>query len=75
MTERTDFFFDNSSVFKLGPNAGASGVRAFAHFDTPTPLHSGWAWGQKYLEGGVIAVEATVGRGRVVLYGPEILFA
>jgi hypothetical protein len=73
MTERTDFFFDNSPVFKLGANAAAAGVRAFAQFDSPTPLHSGWAWGQKYLDGGVIAVEAKVGKGRVILYGPEIL--
>jgi hypothetical protein len=72
MRERTDFFFDNSPVFKLGPGAEAAGVKAFAWFDSPTPLHSGWAWGQKYLDGGVIAIEAPVGKGRVVLYGPEI---
>jgi hypothetical protein len=73
MMDRTDFFFDNSPVFKLGPGAAAAGVRAFATFDSPTPLHSGWAWGQQYLEGGVAAADAKVGRGRVVLYGPEIL--
>jgi len=73
MSERTDVFFDNSPVFKLGPGAGAAGVRAFAWFDSPTPLRSGWAWGQKYLEGGVAAIEARIGKGRVVLYGPEIL--
>jgi hypothetical protein len=73
MAERTDFFFDNSPVFKLGPGAAAAGVRAFVTFDSAAPLHSGWAWGQKYLEGGVAAVEARVGKGRVVLYGPEIL--
>ena len=73
MLERTDVFFDNSPVFKLGPGAEAAGVRAFAWFDSATPLRSGWAWGQKYLEGGVAAVEARIGKGRVVLYGPEIL--
>jgi hypothetical protein len=73
MAERTDFFFDNSPVFKLGPDAAAANVRAFARFDSATPLHSGWAWGQKYLDGGVVAVEARVGKGRVVLYGAEIL--
>ena len=40
------------------PDAAAAGVRAIAWFDSPTPLRSGWAWGQKYLEGGVVAVEA-----------------
>jgi hypothetical protein len=73
MAERTDFFFDNSPVFKLGPGAEAAGIRAFARFDSAAPLHSGWAWGQKYLDGGIVAVEAKVGRGRVILYGPEIL--
>ena len=39
-----------------------------------TPLRSGWAWGQHYLEGGAAAVEATVGKGKVFLFGPEITF-
>ena len=69
MQERTDVFFDNSPVFELGPGAEAAGVRAFAWFDSPAPLRSGWAWGQKYLDGGVIAVEAKIGKGRAVLYG------
>ena len=71
MNERTDFFFDESPVFRL--RQGDTSVRAIATFDTETPLHSGWAWGQRYLKGGVIAAEATLGKGRVVLYGPEIL--
>jgi hypothetical protein len=73
MRERTDFFFDNNPVFKLGPGADAAGLKAFAWFDSPTPLHSGWAWGQHYLNGGVLAIDAPVGNGRLVLYGPEIL--
>jgi hypothetical protein len=73
MSERTDVFFDNSPVFKLGPGAEAAGVRAFAWFDSPAPLRSGWAWGQKYLDGGVIAAEAKIGKGRAVLYGAEII--
>ncbi|HSC29243.1 MAG TPA: M14 family metallopeptidase [Vicinamibacterales bacterium] len=71
MPERADFFFDNSPVFRLKP--GAQGVHALAWFDGPAPLRSGWAWGQHYLDGGVIAVEARVGKGRLLLYGPEIL--
>ncbi len=73
MNERTDFFFDNSPVFTLGPGAAQAGVRAIAWFDGPAPLRSGWAWGQSALAGGVIAVEARVGKGRVLLFGPEIL--
>jgi hypothetical protein len=73
MREDTDVFFDNSPVWRLGPDAAASGVRAIAWFDTPTPLRSGWAWGQHYLDQGVIAVEARVGRGRALLFGADIL--
>jgi hypothetical protein len=73
MAEHTDVFFEDSPVFKLSPNAEANGVRRIAWFDTKTPLHSGWAWGQSYLENGVIALEARVGKGRVLLFGPEIL--
>ena len=43
-------------------------------FDSATPLRSGWAWGQNYLEGGTTAFEATVGQGRVLAFGPEITF-
>ena len=72
MEERTDFFFDNSPVFRLSAGA-ADTVRVIASFDTDSPLHSGWAWGQKYLKDGVIAAEARVGKGQVLLFGPEIL--
>jgi hypothetical protein len=73
MPERVDVFFDDSPVFRLGADAGARGVRAFATYDGRTPLRSGWAWGQSYLENGVVAAEARVGKGRVLLFGPEIL--
>ena len=73
MRDRTDFFFDNSPVFKLKPGATQAGIRTIAMFDTATPLRSGWAWGQKYLDGGVLALEARVGKGSAILYGPEIL--
>jgi hypothetical protein len=66
--------FDNSPVMKLGPDAAAKGVRPLATFDTDTPLRSGWAWGQNYLKGGVSMAEATVGKGTLYLFGPEILF-
>ncbi len=69
---RTDVFFDASPVFALDANAAAQGVRPVAWFESPSPLRSGWAWGQELLDGGVAAVEATVGKGRVLLYGPQI---
>lgn len=73
MREHTDVFFDNSPVFKLGANAKAAGIKAFAWFDSKTPLRSGWAWGSQFLDGGVAAIEAPLGKGKVLLFGPEIL--
>jgi hypothetical protein len=69
-----DVFFDASPVFRLGPDAALRGVRPVAWFDSPHPLRSGWAWGQNYLDGGVAIAEANVGKGKLYLFGPEILF-
>ena len=52
----------------------ARGLTPIAWFDSPTPLRSGWAWGQAQLQGGVAIAEATVGQGTLVLFGPEITF-
>jgi hypothetical protein len=73
MAVRTDFFYDNSPVFRLKDGAAAAGLRPIAVFDSASPVRSGWGWGQQYLKDGVIAVEARVGKGRVLLFGPEIL--
>jgi hypothetical protein len=61
-------------VLELLPDAPQKGVRAVAWFDDAEPLHSGWAWGQHYLKGGVAAAEAPLGAGKVFLFGPEITF-
>ncbi|MGA1309597.1 MAG: hypothetical protein ACO31W_06290, partial [Gemmatimonadaceae bacterium] len=59
---------------RRAPAAAARGGRPRVGFDTVSPLKSGWAWGQNYLEGGVAAADARVGRGMVRLIGPEALF-
>jgi hypothetical protein len=70
---QVDVFFDDSPVWKLGPDAAARGITRIAWFEGPATLRSGWAWGQERLDGGVAALEATVGKGKVFLFGPEIL--
>ncbi len=70
MSEQTDVFFDNSPVFRLG---GAT-VTPVVKYEGAEPLDSGWAWGQKYLDGGVAIADAKVGEGEVVLLGPEVVF-
>ena len=66
--------FNESPVFRLLPDAPARGVRPVMWFNSATPLRSGWAWGQTYLEGGIAAVEAQVGKGSLYLFGPEMMF-
>jgi hypothetical protein len=61
-------------VFKIDTSAAASPAQRVAWFASASPLRSGWALGQKYLEGGVAVVDAPVGKGRVFLFGPEINF-
>jgi hypothetical protein len=74
MPAKLDVFFNNDPVFRLKPDAAMKGVKPIAWFDSPTTLRSGWAWGQNYLEGGAAAIEATYGKGKVYLFGPEITF-
>jgi hypothetical protein len=69
-----DVFYDNSPAFRLGADAEAKGVRPLAWFPNATPLRSGWAWGQSYLAGAVEAAEASVGKGTLYMFAPEITF-
>ena len=71
---QVDVFVDESPAFALGPNASSAGVKRVAWYETASPLRSGWAWGQSYLKGGAAAVDAPLGKGRVLLFGPEITF-
>lgn len=74
MGEKAFVMFNNSPVFKLAPEAGLKGIKPLAWFGTEPPLRSGWAWGQQYLKNGVTAFEAPFGKGRLLVYGPEITF-
>jgi hypothetical protein len=74
MGSTVSMFFDNSPVFRLDPGAALKGVRPVSWFGQGSVLKSGWTWGEPYLNGGVTAVEASVGRGKVFLFGPEIVF-
>jgi hypothetical protein len=74
MDEHAMVFYDESPAFRLQPDAQLKGVKPVAWYDSPTPLRSGWAWGQQYLDQAVSIVEAPVGKGHVVLYGNEVLW-
>ena len=67
--DKVDIFFDSSPVFKITAPDQAKPV---SWFDGPDPLLSGWAWGQKALDGTVGVVDASYGKGKVFLLGPEV---
>ena len=72
MEETAMIFFDHSPAFRLEPAAVLEGVKPVAWIDSAAPLRSGWSWGQQYLDGAIEIIEAPVGRGRIVLFGPEV---
>ncbi len=72
--DEADVMFASSPTFKLAEDAEKKGISRIAWFDTKTPLRSGWAYGQEYLNGGTAIIEAKVGKGKLVLCGPQVLF-
>jgi hypothetical protein len=74
MPDMADMFFDNSPVFKMRPDAELQHTHSVAWYQGPNILHSGWAWGEKYIDGGTAVVDASIGAGKVILLGPEVAF-
>jgi len=74
MPSVADVFFENSPVFRMPPDAELHGVKPVAWFPNASPLRSGWAWGQGYLEGTVAAAESSLGEGKVLLLCVESTF-
>ncbi len=75
MSSKADVYFDASPVFNILPEGISKGtIKPVAWFDSAQSLRSGWAWGQSYLNGGIAAFEAKVGKGLLYAFGPEITF-
>jgi hypothetical protein len=70
MAETVDVFYNNNPTYTIAPNA--SGVKRVSWFASDDPLRSGWAWGQKALNNTSSVIDATLGRGRVFVLGPEV---
>lgn len=68
----SDGRWDNAPVFDL-PKERAD-IKPILWFDNATPLRSGWAWGQQYLQNGVLAAQARIGNGRLTFFGTDITF-
>jgi hypothetical protein len=66
-----DVFFDDDPAFRIEPGSPA---RRVSWYPNAAPLRSGWALGQRYLNGTAAAIDAPLGRGRVLVFGPEIAY-
>jgi hypothetical protein len=74
LPNEVDVMFSASPTFRWGEELEKKGFHRVAWFDRKTPLRSGWAWGQERLDGGIAILDTRVGQGRLVMYGPQILF-
>lgn len=75
MSNKADVYFSASPVFKLLASSISNGdITPLAWYGSDKTLRSGWAFGQSYLQDGVAAFVAKVGKGHLYVYGPEISF-
>jgi hypothetical protein len=74
VSSKVVFDFDHSPSFQLEPDAELKGLRTVAWYEDSNLLASGWAWGAKYINHSTAIAEAKVGKGKIVLYGPEVTF-
>ena len=74
MPTSVDVFFDNSPAYRAVPDASTHGLTTVAYYGEGNILDSGWAWGQQYLNNSIAVAQANLGKGKVLLYGPEVTF-
>ncbi len=74
MPASTDVFYDNSPAFRATPDASHHGLQTIAWYGDGNLLDSGWAWGQTYLNDSIAVAQANLGKGKVLLFGPEVAF-
>ncbi len=75
MEANADVYFANSPVFNIAPSAlSDQSIVPLMWFGKENPLKSGWSWGAHYLQDKVTAFSASVGKGNLFAFGPEITF-
>lgn len=68
LAQRADAYFVNSAAFEVTDDSRARVVARYSGSKDEL-LRSGWLLGAQYVAGRAALVEATLGRGRVVLFG------
>jgi hypothetical protein len=66
--ETVNLFYYNDPAFTTTD----ASVKKVSWFEQDDPLVSGWAWGQKQLNGTAPIIAADIGRGHVFLLGAEV---
>ncbi len=74
MPASVDVFFDSSPAYRAAPDAARHGVETIAWYGQGNLLDSGWTWGQPYLNNSIAVAQASIGKGKVLLFGPEVAF-
>ncbi len=75
MEDQADIYFNNNPVFRVSTDALSKRIiQPILWFSKDESLRSGWAWGQAYLQDGVSAFEARVGKGKLYAFGSELTF-
>ena len=65
LKKETAAYFNSSSAFEI---AADTRVKIIARYATKDALLSGWMLGEKYLNGKAALVEATYGKGKIILF-------
>ena len=71
--ERIAAMFRRSDAFAVNADAGDR-ARVIATYGEKAELLSGWALGIEHLNGKAAMVECPVGKGRVILYGADVIY-
>jgi hypothetical protein len=70
MSDHADVFFEDSATFRVPQ--GVANVTPIAWYSDADPLRSGWAWGQRALQGTDAVLDISDGGGKVFILGPEL---
>ena len=66
--EETPAYFSTSSAFELTDAVKSSDIHVVARYAEKDALMSGWMLGEKFINGKAALIEASYGRGKIVLF-------
>ena len=73
MPRNCSVYFEQDPVFRADSTATTK-VRPVMWYPESGQLKSGWALGQRYLDGAIAAFSYSMGSGMLYSFGPEITF-